>query len=53
MIRYFQKGLRPSIKVEIKQHGQELNSFGGLVKKAVDAKAKAALRPCFYACKTN
>ena len=53
MIWYFQKGLRPSIRVKIEQHGQELNSFKELVKKAVNAEAKAALRPRSYACKTD
>ena len=53
MIRYFQEGLCPSIKVEIEQRGQELKSFEELVEKAVDAKAKAALRPRFYTCKTD
>ena len=53
MIWYFQKSLRPSIKVEMEQRGQELNSFKELVKKTVDVKANAPLRPCFYACKTD
>ena len=53
MIWYFQEGLRPSVRVEIEQRGRELNSFKELIQKAVDAKAKAALRPRFYACKTD
>ena len=39
--------------VEIEQQGQELNNFKELVKKAVDAKVKAALRLCSYTCKIN
>ena len=53
MIRYFREGLRPSVRVEMEQRGRELDSFEELVKKAVDAKAKAALRPRSYACETD
>ena len=53
MIWYFQEGLGPLVRVEMKQRGQELDSFKELVKKAVDAKAKAAFQPRFYACKTD
>ena len=53
MIRYFRERLRPSVRVEMEQRGGELNSFEELVKKAVDAKAKAALQLRFYACKTD
>ena len=34
----------------MEQRGQELNSFEEIVKKAIDAKAKVAFMPCFYAC---
>ena len=53
MIRYFREGLCPSVRVEIEQRGRELDSFEEIVEKTVDAKAKAALRPRFYACKTD
>ena len=53
MIYYFRKDLRPSVTVKMEQRGQELKSFKKLVKKAVNAKAKADLRSCFYACKTD
>ena len=53
MIWYFRKGIHPSVKVEIEQRGQELDSFEKLVKKTVNAKAKTALRPRSYACKTD
>ena len=53
MIRYFREGLRPSVRVEMEQRGRELDSFEELVKKAVDAKAKAALRPRSYARETD
>ena len=53
MIWYFQKGLRPLVRVEMEQRGRKLDSFKELVEKAIDAKAKAALRTRFYACETN
>ena len=53
MIWYFQKGLRPSVRVKMEQCGQELNSFEELVEKAVDAKAKAAFRPYSHARETD
>ena len=53
MIRYFKEGLRSSIWAEMEQRGRELNSFEELVEKAVDAKAKATLRPRSYARETD
>ena len=53
MIQYFRKGLRPSVQVEMEQRGQKLDSFEGIVKKTVDAEAKAAFRPRSYARNTN
>ena len=53
MIWYFQEGFRLSVRVEIEQCGQELNSFEELVKKTVDGKAKAVCQPRSYVCKTN
>ena len=53
MIRYFREGLRLSVSVKMEQRGRKLNSFEELVKKAIDAKAKAALWPRFYACETD
>ena len=53
MIRYFRKGFCPSVRVKREQCDQELDSFEELVKKAVDAEAKVALRPRFYARKTD
>ena len=44
MICYFRKGLKPSIKVEIKQQDQEAMDFKEMVQRAVNAEAKAALR---------
>ena len=53
IIWYFQKSFWPLIKVEIKQRSWDFDSFKKLVEKVVDAKAKAALRPQCYLCKTN
>ena len=53
MIEYFQEGLRPSIRVKMEECDQEFDNFEELVKKTVNVKAKAALRPYFYACKTD
>ena len=53
MIRYFQKGFRPSVSVKIEHRGRELDSFKELVKKTVNGKPNAALQPRSYTCKTN
>ena len=37
----------------MEQRGRELNSFKEIVEKTVDAKAKVALKPRFYACDTD
>ena len=49
IIRYFREDLRPSVRVQMEQRGRELDSFKELVEKAIDAEAKATLRPRFYA----
>ena len=53
MIRYFQEGLKPSIRIEMQQHDRELDSFKDTIQKAVDVKAKAAFCPRFAACETD
>ena len=45
LIRFFREGLRPSIKAQIEQRGREHDSWEELVKKAIDAEAKASLQP--------
>ena len=45
MLRYFRKGLKPSILAELEHRDLKLESFDQMVKKAVDAEAKSALRP--------
>ena len=53
MIWYFREGFMLSVRVKIEQRGRELDSLNKLVKKAVNAKDKTTLWPCFYACKTD
>ena len=53
MIRYFEKGLKPSIKAEIYQNATHLDDYKELVAKVVKAKAKAGLQPSFYIQKTD
>ena len=43
MLRYFWKGLKPSILVELKPQDLELESFNQIVKKAINIEAKVAL----------
>ena len=44
MLRYFHKGLKPSVLVELEYRNLELESFDQIIKKAVDANIKSALR---------
>ena len=48
VVKYFEKGLKPSIKAEIGQKNSQLVDYEELVAKAVRTKAKASLRPSFY-----
>ena len=45
MVRYFEEGLKPSIKAEIDQDDSQLINYEELVAKAIRAEAKADLRP--------
>lgn len=40
LIRFFCKGLEPSVIAQMKQRGRELGNWGGLFDKAIDAKSK-------------
>ena len=53
MIRYFEEGLKPSIKAEIDQDDFQLIDYKELVAKAVRAEAKAGLRPSSYVRETD
>ena len=48
IIRYFEEGLKPSIKAKIDQDATYLDDYKELVAKVVRAEAKAGLRPSFY-----
>ena len=48
MVRYFEKGLKPSIKAKMDQDATHLDDYEELVAKAVRAEAKAGLRPSSY-----
>ena len=53
MVRYFEEGLKPSIKVEIDQDDSQLVDYEELVAKAVRAEAKTGLRPSSYVQETD
>ena len=53
MVRYFKKGLKPSIKAEIDLNATHLDDYVELIAKAIRAEAKAGLRRKFYVQKTD
>ena len=53
IVRYFEEGLKLSIKAEMDQNASHLNDYEELVAKAVRAKAKAGLQPSFYVRETD
>ena len=53
MVRYFEEGLKPSIKAEIDQDATHLDDYEELVAKAVKAEAKVGLRPSSYVRETD
>ena len=53
MVRYFEKGLNPSIKAEIDQDTTHLDNYKELVAKAVRVDARASLQPSFYVQETD
>ena len=48
MDRYFDEGLKPSIKAEIDQDASHLDDYEELVAKAIRVEAKAELQPSSY-----
>ena len=48
MIRYFEEGLKPSIKAKMDQDTTHLDDYEELIAKAVRAEAKAGLQPSSY-----
>ena len=53
MVRYFEKGLKPSIKAEIDQDTTHLDDYEELIVKVVRAEAKASLWPSSFMWKTD
>ena len=53
IIRYFEEGLKSSIKAEIDQDATYLDNYEELVAKAVRAAVKAGLQPSSYVWKTD
>ena len=53
MVRYFEEGLKPSIKTKIDQDATYLENYEELLAKAVRVKAKADLQPSFYMRETD
>ena len=53
MVRYFEEGLKPSIKVGMDQDAIYLDNYEELITKAVRAEAKADLQPSFYVWETD
>ena len=52
-VRYFEKGLKPSIKAEIDQDAIHLDNYKELIAKAVRVEIKAGLQPSFYVRETD
>ncbi len=48
LIRYFQEGLRPSIRAQLDHRGRYLDGWEEVVENASDVEAKANLQPPFY-----
>ena len=53
IVRYFEEGLKHSIKAKIDQDTTHLDNYEELVAKAVRAEAKAGLRPSSYVQETD
>ena len=53
MVRYFEKGLKPSIKAKMDQNATYLDNYEELVSKAVRVEAKASLRPSSHVRKAD
>ena len=53
MVRYFEEGLKPSIKAKMDQDASHLDNYEELVARAVRAEAKAGLRLSSYVKETD
>ena len=48
LIRFFQEGLKPSIKAQMEQKSWDLDAWEEMIEKAVECEAKAGLQPASY-----
>ena len=53
MVRYFEEGLKPSIKAKMNQDAIHLDDNEELVANVVRAEAKVGLQPSFYVRETD
>ena len=53
MVRYFEKGLKPSIKAKMDQDASYLDNYKELIAKAMRVENKVGLRPNSYVQKTD
>lgn len=47
-MKFFRKDLKPSIKVQMEQQSQKLDSWTEIIEKTVDAMAKTSLQPALF-----
>ena len=47
LIWFFWEGLKPLVKAQIEQRGQELDSWKQLIEKVIEAETKAGFQPSF------
>ena len=53
IVRYFEEGLKTSIKTKMDQDATYLNDYDELIAKAIRAEAKVSLQPSFYVRETD
>ena len=53
MVRYFEKGLKASIKAKIDQDASHLDDYEELIAKMMRAETKAGIRPSSYVRETD
>ena len=53
MVRYFEEGVKPSIKTEMDQDNSQLIDYEKLVAKMIRVEVKVGLRPSFYMRETD
>ena len=53
LVQFLYKGLKPSIKAQIKQQSQKINNLEEIIEKTINVKAKASILPTFLFYKIN